>query len=262
MALWALDGTWCTRKDISNVHAFALRYRGPKSYWAGPGTAPQSAGFGLSGAMAGTGAARIVEGVVAQIRKAWEADNELKIDLVGFSRGAAIANEVATVLNGERWGKDDKKAAPKVRFLGLFDPVHSMGMLFYNQAGDPLFLGNRFWNGKTIPTNVENSAIAYADDERSPLFRPSDLVGPNRDKHKREKFDGVHGDVGGSLGSNQHLGKISLRWIVERAVAAGLEMNTAGIVTDAWIEQAKDRGWLEPGGKGQATGPRPWAVTF
>lgn len=268
MALWGIDGTLCTRNDNSNVLKFALRYRGGKSYWTGPGTKAQSIGAGGAGAVFGTGAARIVRGVCEQICQARKKDKDLVIDLVGFSRGAAIANEVASVLCeqgcpcGEE--KDGKKVIPQVRFLGLFDPVHSMGFPLIAQGkrdATPLFLGNRRWNGKTIPRNVRHSAIAYADDERDKLFRPSDLVALHATRnHHRAKFDGVHGDVGGTLGNNRHLGQISLRWMVLEAVAAGVEMNTAGLVTDAWIENASRRGWLMPSSGRQATGERGWAL--
>jgi pimeloyl-ACP methyl ester carboxylesterase len=259
MGLWAIDGTTCTRVDISNVHAFALRYRGPKSYWCGPGTSAQSLGVGGSGAIFGTGAKRIVAGVVAQILAFRQRYADAKIDLVGFSRGAAIANEVAAVLNE----LPDQEPVP-VRFLGLFDPVHSMGFPLVGQGGMPLFLGNRRWHAKSIAANVERSAIAYADDERDALFLPSYLAPPvqDRQRHARDRFDGVHGDVGGTRGRNRHLGKIALRWMVQRAAAAGVDISTAGLVDDAWIEKAAARGWLTPSSGGQAEGERGWARTL
>jgi hypothetical protein len=267
MALWAIDGTQCTRVDISNVLGFAKRYRGPKSYWSGPGTWDQSLGLTGSGNVFGTGSRRIVRGVIAQIHALRAKDHDLVVDLVGFSRGAAIANEVAAVLHEEGCSceaRGGKRHSVAVRFLGLFDPVHSMGFPVVGQGGMPLFLGNRRWHAKTISPNVRSCAIAYADDERNGLFLPSYLAPPVADaqRYQRQSFDGVHGDVGGTLGRNRHLGRIPLAWMVKRAVAAGVDINTGGLADAAWIRAARARGWLMPSSGEQASGKRGWARTF
>jgi uncharacterized protein (DUF2235 family) len=268
MALWAIDGTTCTRADISNVLSFAQRYRGPKFYWSGPGSWDQSVGLTGSGAIFGTGSKRIVRAVIEQIHKLRVRDHDIPIDLVGFSRGAAIANEIAAVLHEEGCACKDKGGGKPhsvpVRFLGLFDPVHSMGMPVFGQGAMPLFLGNRRWHAKSITKNVKSSAIAYADDERDALFLPSYLAPPvaDRQQHATQKFDGVHGDVGGTMGNNKHLGKISFAWVVKRAVAAGVEMNAGGLVDANWIRGAHIDGWLMPSSGKQATGKRGWARTF
>jgi hypothetical protein len=264
MGLWAIDGTTCTRADLTNVLEFAVRYRGPKFYWCGPGTFPQSLGLTGSGALFGTGAKRIVQGVIAQIGAHRQKTNDRVIDLVGFSRGASIANEVAAVLHEQGCDDGGEPGSVPVRFLGLFDPVHSMGFPVVGQGGMPLFLGNRRWHAKSISPNVARSAIAYADDERDALFLPSHLAPPTRDaqRHGTEWFDGVHGDVGGMRGKNGHLAKLPLAYMVNKAVAAGVTMNTGGLVSQAWIRNAKARGWLEPSSGEQATGKRGWARTF
>jgi pimeloyl-ACP methyl ester carboxylesterase len=268
MALWAMDGTQCTREETSNVLKFAQRYRGLKSYWSGPGTWDQSLGLTGSGNIFGTGAKRIVRGVVAQIHEFRARDHDMPIDLVGFSRGAAIANEVAALLHEQGCSCEEKcggkpRSIP-VRFLGLFDPVHSMGMPTFGQGGMPIFLGNRRWHAKSISPNVKRSAIAYADDERDAFFLPSYLAPPTADRqaYRAHNFDGVHGDVGGTRKKNANLGKISLAWIVRRAVEAGVKINTAGLVNEQWIENAKDLGLLMPHSGKQATGKRGWARTF
>lgn len=264
MGLWAMDGTTCTRTDISNVLGFTLRYRGPKFYWCGPGTFPQSYGLTGSGALFGTGSRRIVQGVVAQIAEHRRKTKDPIVDLVGFSRGAAIANEVAAVLHEEGCDDGGEGGSVPVRFLGLFDPVHSMGFPVLGKGGMPLFMGNRRWHAKSISANVKHSAIAYADDERDALFLPSYLAAPIKDgrAHATRWFDGVHGDVGGTRGNNKHLGQLPLRYMVESAVAAGAEMKTAGLVSDTWIEIATERGWLMPSSGKQAKGKRGWARTF
>jgi hypothetical protein len=264
MGLWGIDGTTCTRVDRSSVLEFVVRYKGPKFYWCGPGTFPQSLGLTGSGAIFGTGSKRIVRNVIAQIAAHRRKTKDPVIDLVGFSRGSAIANEIAAVLHEEGCDDGAEPGSVPVRFLGLFDPVHSMGFPVLGQGGKPLFMGNRRWHAKSISPNVARSAIAYADDERDALFLPSYLAAPLKDaqRHGTQWFDGVHGDVGGTLGNNPHLAQLPLRWMVRRAEAAGVPINTDNLVSDAWIRSAKLRGWLEPITGEQATGKRGWARTF
>lgn len=165
MALYAIDGTLSERKHRSNVYHFATRYRDPDGrpprFFSGPGTSAPSAGAGIAGALFGTGSKRLVELVVDTIAKDRKRDLNLPIDLIGFSRGAAIANEVAWVL-GTSGILRDKTAdsriydVPSIRFLGLFDPVHSMGFPIPTFRG-PVFLGNRRWCAHKIPDNVKST---------------------------------------------------------------------------------------------------------
>src|SRR5262245_57816427 len=130
MALYAIDGTYSERKHLSNVYHFAHRYAdGRSGYWSGPGTPAASLGWGVSGALFGTGSRRLVEQVFERIRDDRRNNPNLRIDLVGFSRGAAIALEVASMLHREgfvveRTANSVKREIPSVRFLGLFDTVH------------------------------------------------------------------------------------------------------------------------------------------
>lgn len=266
MALYAIDGTFSERKHLSNVYYFAHRYAEERSaFWSGPGTPAASLGWGLSGALFGTGSSRLVEQVIERIRQDRRANPRLRIDLVGFSRGAAIALEVAWTLHTrgfvtERTEDSTVRDIPSVRFLGLFDTVHSMGFPMF-LVGGPKFLGNRRWKAEAIPPNVINSAQAISDDERRSLFRGTNLPPPVPTRghfHEREKFEGVHSDVGGHIENNPVLARIALRWMITKARAAGIRMHDTGLVTDAEIIDAQRNGALNPTG-GQATGARPWA---
>src|SRR5881296_3629974 len=101
MALYAFDGTWNKDKagsdEDTNVVWFRDAYQETKFYWEGVGTR-----FGVLGRIAGgiTGAGgkeRISE-AVKKLKESFK-NGDSTIDIVGFSRGAALAvhfaNQVA-----------------------------------------------------------------------------------------------------------------------------------------------------------------------
>lgn len=129
------------------------------------------------------------------------------VDIVGFSRGAAIglsfANEVAKKLPDVR-----------IRFMGLFDVVGQFGLPGRDvQAGHVL----------TLPKNVECCRHAMAMDETRALF-PLTRLCDDKDEHGHELaelwFRGVHSDVGGGNG-NRGLNWIALNWMF-RVLSASL----------------------------------------
>ena len=121
--------------------------------------------------------------------------------------------------------------------------------------------------GKRIVAGVVAQICEYRKqnpEQSIDLFLPSYLAPPvqDRQRYATSKFDGVHGDVGGTLGKNQHLGKLALAWMVRQAAAAGVDVSTAGLVDKTWVIAARERGWLTPSSGEQATGVRGWARTF
>lgn len=267
MALYAIDGTWSERVHRSNVYYFAMRYQGDRAaYWSGPGTPAASLGWGFCGAMFGTGSKRLAEQVADRVCQDRKHDMYRPIDIVGFSRGAAIANEVANILwkRGclcERTSNSVKTEHPSIRFLGLFDPVHSMGFPVPTPNG-PRFLGNRRWTAHRIPPNVKRSAQVISEDERRAVFRASDLVAPPATRgtpHQIRKFPGDHSDVGGHIENNPYLARWTLRWMVLSARDAGVGISTAGLITDEELQEARRKGLLTPSA-GVGKGARPWAL--
>jgi uncharacterized protein (DUF2235 family) len=137
------------------------------------------------------------------------------VDVVGFSRGAAIAlsfsNEVASKLPDVR-----------VRFLGLFDVVGQFGA-----PGRLLNAGHVL----TLPKNVECCRHAMAMDETRALFpltRLCDDDGNHGDELLELWFRGVHSDVGGGNG-NRGLNWIALNWMFRNAQRAGLPIEQSAI---------------------------------
>lgn len=259
MALYAFDGTWNrehTGGDYnrnSNVVRFAKLYRAGKAvyqkngdadhivedndngYISGPGTRHGLIGRALGGLMGLGGRSRVAHAVKRVERKFGEGDTI--IDVVGFSRGAAIAlhfvNEVAEI--GFFPGRDGKPVAPRIRFLGLWDVVaafgipRDIGLLKFQRIN----LGWRL----TLPPIVDHCFHALALDERRESFRPTRVAGGYE-----VWFRGVHSDIGGG-NENEKLNNIALRWMVRKAAALRVPVDTTtldSLVVDPKIPIGKN----------------------
>nr|MDQ3280088.1 DUF2235 domain-containing protein [Acidobacteriota bacterium] len=235
MALYAFDGTWNREHDQahysenSNVVKFAKAYAGRKSvfqkngddehivdddnkaYFTGPGTRHGFIGKALGGLMGLGGRTRVAEAVKRVERKFREGD--YVIDVVGFSRGSAIAlhfvNELAEI--GFLPGRNDEPVQPRVRFLGLWDTVAAFGI-----PRDIGFLKfqkiNLFWH-LTLPAIVDHCFHALALDERRASFQPTRVSGAYE-----VWFRGVHSDIGGG-NDNEGRNNIALRWMLRKALS-------------------------------------------
>jgi uncharacterized protein (DUF2235 family) len=214
MALYAFDGTWNedhpeARHD-TNVVLFRDAYdHGPVLYLPGPGTRGGWLGK-LAGGITGLGArARVNDALRALATNL--ANGDRVVDVVGFSRGAAIAlhfaNCVAERYNGQA-----------VRFLGLFDTVPSFGI-----PGNDIDWGWKLG----YPATAERCVHAMAMDEARYNF-PLHRV-PKDARLTEMWFRGVHSDVGGGNG-NTARSSIALDWVLGEAHRAGLRINTAKVM--------------------------------
>jgi hypothetical protein len=121
MALYAFDGTWNsdkpgTEKD-TNVIWFHNAYTGPKRYWAGVGTRLSFLGKVAGGITGAGGHQRIREGLV-ELTENFAAGDTI-VDVVGFSRGAALAVDFANEVAKQAGLPGPTPAA--VRFLGVWE---------------------------------------------------------------------------------------------------------------------------------------------
>jgi uncharacterized protein (DUF2235 family) len=214
MALYAFDGTWnenepSEAKD-TNVVRFHDAYGGNKWYVEGPGT--RLGFFGkLVGGVGGFGGKKRVKEAYAEVQRNFARGDNV-IDVIGFSRGAALALDFANVVT-----KDgvNGQSAPPIRFMGLWDVVSSFGL-----PGNEIDLHYKF----SLPANVAKCFHGMALDERRGNFKVHriDLSGPKRDDCVSEVwFRGVHSDIGGGNG-NVGLSSIALYWMLKRATACGL----------------------------------------
>ncbi|HEU4590059.1 MAG TPA: DUF2235 domain-containing protein [Steroidobacteraceae bacterium] len=225
MALYAFDGTWNSEKDAgrydlnTNVVRFKDLYAGPKFFYQGVGTRHGLVGKIVGGAFGVGGHERIAEAKRDLARQLASGDRD--IDIVGFSRGAALAVHFANVI-GDGLASNGVRETPPVRFLGVFDIVAAFGI--------PVDLGfsfNRINLGYKLglAKGVQYCYHALALDESRKAFRPTRVRGGCE-----VWFRGVHSDVGGG-NDNHALNDISLRWMLHKAIATGLPMAADCVAT-------------------------------
>ena len=237
MALYAFDGTWNkpdTDEDSidknTNVYNF-LKFYAPgdqeardkiTEYATGVGTR-LGAGGRIVGGFFGAGGRDRVREMVASFAENWahNGPEDREVDVIGFSRGAALALHFCNKLaKGVDVPGEAEKVTPKIRFLGLWDVVPSFGLpgILIRTANDI----NIGWD-LDVPSCVEHCFHAMALDERRGAFNVHRLDPENDDAPQIEEiwFRGVHSDVGGGNG-NVLLGNISLTWMLEKAQAIGL----------------------------------------
>lgn len=229
MALYAFDGTGNedrpgTERD-SNVLHFFNAYRDPAP--ATGATAPRRSlyveGIGVRARTPVGNALAKTFGLAARrrLREARQrldrnlADGDATVDIVGFSRGAALAVDFANHVC-----KNIKEA--NVRFVGVWDIVAQFGL-----PGEHVNLGFDL----DCPDVVAYHAMAI-DENRAffPLTRLS-KSGQVFDKLREVWFRGVHSDVGGGNG-NQGLNWIALNWMFENAIRHGLPIDPAAVATN------------------------------
>lgn len=241
MALYAFDGTWNDEKDTgvygvnTNVVEFAKAYDGPRRvvqkaeteegptvrddfFVGGVGTRHGLVGKLVGGAFGVGGRTRIQEAKRA-VAENFAAGDEL-IDVVGFSRGAALALHFANVLGGETFAsRGGQKVKPRVRFLGLWDVVAAFGIPV--DLGPLHFQRVNLGYKLKLAEHVEYCFHAVAIDEKRDAFRMTRV-----DDGYQVWFRGAHSDVGGG-NQNFKLSNIALVWMLRKARAVGLPVAPA-----------------------------------
>ena len=220
MALYAFDGTWNNEKDAgqydlnTNVVRFKDLYDGKKFFYQGIGTKHGLVGKIIGGAFGVGGQDRTEEAKRDLARQLASGDRD--IDIVGFSRGAALAVNFANVI-GDGIVVNGVREVPPVRFLGVFDIVAAFGIpIDIGISFNRINLGYKLGLAKV----VRYCYHAIALDEARKAFRPTRVRGGCE-----VWFRGVHSDVGGG-NDNHALNDITLRWMLRKAIATGLPMVT------------------------------------
>lgn len=227
MALYAIDGTWNKDddKDLkdTNVARFCTAHQDGKGEYYTSGVGTRLGVFGkLFGGLLGAGGRGRVRDSYEKVCENYLAGDR-NIDIVGFSRGAALALHLANVIarNGIRDPKSKNvvEKNPEIRFVGLWDVVASFGIPI-DIAGVPFHDTNLGWSLK-LPENVRHCYHAMALDERRQSFDVTRVKGAHE-----VWFRGVHSDIGGGNG-NVGLSNIPLRWMLRKAAAAGVPVDLA-----------------------------------
>ncbi len=216
MALYAFDGTWDDKDTNTNVlrfyNAYVASQPSPHNrYLTGVGAGVSFLGR-LAGGLFGAGEGEKVDEAFGYLRDSFAADST--IDIVGFSRGAATALDFANrVYKATLENAEGQRLRPTIRFLGLWDVVAAFGIASLGFYFSQLNVGHHL----TLPGHrIRYCFHAMALDER----RPSFIVTRVRGGYE-VWFRGAHGDVGGGNG-NTGLSNIALRWMYDKAKAAGL----------------------------------------
>ncbi len=216
MGLYAFDGTWNKNKPgdakDTNVFKFYEAYTGSKWYVEGPGTRWGLIGK-VFGGLFGAGGKERVEEAYEELQKNFRKGDEV-IDIVGFSRGGALALDFANTIH--KMGVLGK-SEPTIRFVGVWDVVPSFGV-----PGNDVNLGYVL----TLPSSVKKCFHAMALDERRQSFKVKRIVTTVVDVNAEGRvyevwFRGVHSDVGGGNGNNG-LSSIPLSWIYKRAMSCSV----------------------------------------
>ena len=216
--LYAFDGTWNKDKPgtehDTNVAWFAQAYTEPSFYIPGVGTR-----FGILGqvvgGMTGAGGRTRVDDALRALAANLDAGDEV-IDVVGFSRGAALAVHFCNQV--------ERRYPLPIRFLGIWDCVPSFGIAAVD--------ANIGWDLE-LPDNVLKCYHALALDERRQTFHLHRL-NANVEHSQQEGrlyelwFRGVHSDVGGG-NDNPRLSSIALAWMFQNGVRNKLPLKPEAI---------------------------------
>ncbi len=224
MALYAFDGTWNADRDRNerdtNVRLLFDLSAEPdthKLYTAGVGTKFKRIGQ-LIGGMFGAGSFSRVAAAYDHLRRTYRPGDP--IDVIGFSRGASLALDFVNRIVDRRGTPGAPQ--PTIRFIGLFDVVGSFGIPF--NVWPFRFQTWNVGHKLTLPAaHVQHCYHALALDERRQTFALTRIAGAHE-----VWFRGVHSDIGGGNG-NTKLSFIALRWMLRKALAAGVPMDLAAV---------------------------------
>ena len=226
MAIYAFDGTGNEDKQANDEDTNVIKFKniyinkfgeGKCFYVEGVGTRYSIFGAALGGFSGAGGHARVDE-ALDQLEDNFEKGDNI-IDIIGFSRGSALALEFANQIN-DRVVVDQQ--SPAIRFLGIWDTVASFGL-----PGNNVNLNFNI----TLPRNVERCYHAISLDERRLLF-PLTRVGIDAYSNDNDEddqiirevwFRGFHSDVGGG-NKNEGLSNIPLVWMLNMAKISGIEL--------------------------------------
>ena len=218
LLLYAFDGTGNNsvrdsyKGEYTNVFILNLSYSVGSSISPGPGS---SFGTVIYGGITGAGVGNILKGAyenfTVNYKPETDSNGKIKatIDIIGFSRGAAVAREFANVLaNPEHVRFKGYKGCPvPIRFVGLFDTVDMTAFIDLNLK---------------LPDLVQHAAQAVAADEKRSAF-PLVPIDVTRDNFDQKYFTGDHSDIGRGHGKDTNfLSLAPLFYIYNQGLSAGV----------------------------------------
>lgn len=244
LIIFGFDGTGQNqyRGQESNITRMMNAYNGESYYFPGVGSgsdlganAPawaqgmQSVMNALDTAIGGGtgyGADRRLKAAYQTLQERYFKSKDKRIDIIGFSRGAAMARAFANMIN-ERGLVDPcsgETVYPEVGFLGVYDTVGSFGL-----AGLSPYVGE-FGKDLSLAPNVKHAAHALSRNDNR-VFFPLTRFKP--DSRVEEKyFPGVHSDVGGAYKDSHEAGNNALLWMMDHGINAGAPFDLSKLPSD------------------------------
>lgn len=235
LVLFAFDGTRHSPDTQTNVWKLSQAYRdGPVFYHSGPGNSMYLDWDAVTAGHASQILDTQWQSLLNVLGSKTRAVEHIPIDIIGFSRGAALARHFGNLVQrhtqGMLFSYNDTLRGPinacvDLRFMGLFDTVAQFGVAGSANANYDL----------TIAPAWEWVAHAVALHERRwtfPLTAAGDADGTNI---VEAPFIGAHADIGGgALRSSDgeptrrgDLSDVALNWMLWQARAASLNFDLA-----------------------------------
>ena len=253
--IYCADGTWDSSRNDTNVYALfkALSTTANQLPFYDDGVGAEGNLFErFAGGAFGLGLWQEVKEGYTAIAHVYEVGDE--VYLFGFSRGAYTARSLGGMIaaaglpaanfddalvdlafNAYR-DKDDRAEIlasldkyklfdAKIRMIGVWDTVGSLGIPSLVGAVDPILYG---FLDTSLHPDVLNAYQALAIDERRREFPATLWTSTPVPGQTIEQvwFAGVHCDVGGSY-SETGLSDITLSWMMAKGKALGLEFSDA-----------------------------------
>lgn len=253
------DGTWDSSHNNTNVYKLfkALVQDAEQIAFYDDGVGADGLAIErLVGGAFGTGLFQKVKQGYAQIAHVYEAGDDLFI--FGFSRGAYTARSIAGMITAcglptqnfsnelvdtafEAYRHKDQReqllatlkdcniCKAQITMVGVWDTVGSLGIPSVFGGVAPLLYG---FLDTSLNPNIRNAYHALAIDERRVEFPATLWTGQPAPGQTIEQvwFCGVHSDVGGGYSDDPQTGTalsdITLGWMIDRACALGLKIDT------------------------------------
>ncbi|MGB6243060.1 MAG: DUF2235 domain-containing protein [Castellaniella sp.] len=247
LILLAFDGTRYGRANQSNVWKLTQAYDdGPAYYHAGPGNNLYLDWNAVTAADSGQILRNQWQSLMNALHKAQGSATSVPIDILGYSRGAALArdfaNRIARQTRNGWFSYDDPLRGTiglcvDLRFLGLFDTVAQFGLLGAANAGFDLSIAGAWsWVAHAVALHELRTLFPLVSARAS---APANTV--------EAPFIGAHADIGGGLLLDERghaqdggdLSDVALNWMRWQALAALVPMQAPTAE-----EQQVTRPWL------------------
>jgi hypothetical protein len=235
------DGTggWSGQSN-SNVYKFCNHYKGNKFYYGGVGNSIEN-DYNVPKAMIADGfdvnAKRALFDLEQYLQKNSKQNPKPKIQLIGFSRGAAQANEIAQDIK--------KKFDLEIDLLLMMDPVYSLGVPGQGSARvhtSEISKAHNFVEAN-IADNVKRVVVLYATHETRVWFPATKFkFNKNKTQFIAGLSPGNHCDIGGYREREGDFQHISYLWMLEKS--ASNDKNdpfSGGTAPEQWTSHIKDQ---------------------